>query len=139
MDGCAGGIQTKDTKHQTKQSNANIENGKKDLTGRGKPLAPVQVQPVNTGQTVAEPGGEQRTDQTVEVTEDRDGLGNDPGDNPAGNSETEPEADRALVLLVHQTGVGAETEVDVLQPDVAVDDTGADDGRDGDTVGDLAH
>lgn len=139
MDGSARSIQTKHTQRQTEQGNGDVQNGQGDLAGRGKPLAPVQVQPVDTAETVAEPTGEEGADQTVQVAEDGDGFGDDPGDNPAGDAETEPKADRAPVVLVHQVGLGADAEVDVLQTDVAVDDAGTHDGGDGDTVRNLAH
>lgn len=139
MDGSARSIQAKHTQNQSEQGNRNVQNGQGDLARRGKPLALVQVQPVDTTETVAEPAGEKGADQTVQVAEDGDGFGDDPGDDPARDAETQPKADGSPVALVHQAGLGTEAEVDVLQANVAIDDTGADDGGDGDAVGNLAH
>ena len=97
------------------------------------------MQPVDTTETVGEPTSEQSTDQTVQVTEDGNGFGNDPGNHPAGDTEGNPDSNGLVAALVNQVGLGAEAEVDVLETNVAVDDTGADDGGDGDAVGDLAH
>jgi hypothetical protein len=139
VNSCTRSIQSKDTQDQAKEGDGNVENGETDLAGTGKPLAVVEVQPVDTGETVAEPGSEESTDQTVQITEDRNGLGDDPRNNPARNSKSDPETDGALVTLVHQARLGAETEVNVLQANVAVDDTGTNNGWDGNAVGDLAH
>ena len=114
MDSSTRSIQAKDTKDQTEQSNKNVQDGEGDLAGRSKPLAVVQVQPVNTGQTVREPTREQSTDQAVQVTEDGNGFRDDPGNNPAGDSQADPQTDGAPVALVDQAGLGAEAEVDVL-------------------------
>ena len=139
VDGSAGGIQAKNTQRQTEEGNSDVENGECDLARRGEPLAGVQVQPVDTGQTVAEPTGEEGTDQTVQVAEDGDGLGDNPGDDPAGDAQTEPQADGLPAARVDQVGLCGQAEVDVLQTDVTVHDTGADDGGDGNAVGDLLH
>ena len=97
------------------------------------------MQPVDTTETVGEPASEQGTDQTVQVAEDGNGFGNDPGNHPAGDTEGNPDSNGLVAALVNQVGLGAEAEVDVLETNVAVDDTSADDGGDGDSVGDLAH
>jgi len=86
VDGSARGIQTKTTQGCTKENNGHVENSKRNLARRGKPLAGIQVQPVNSGQTVAEPAGEQGTDQTVQVAEDGNSLSDNPGHDPAGDA-----------------------------------------------------
>lgn len=139
MDSGARGIQAKHAQSQPKQRNADIKHRQEDLLRRREPLPVVQMQPVDTAETVAEPAREERTDQTVQVTEDGDGLGNDPGDDPAGDAETEPETDGLPTARVQQVRLGAQAEVDVLQADVAVDDARADDGGDGDAERDLGH
>lgn len=139
MNSRARGIQTQHAKRQTEQNNSNVQNSQGNLARGSKPLARVKVQPVNTGQTIAEPGSEQGTDKRVQVAEDGDSLGDDPGDDPAGHAESEPETDGLPVALVHQVGLGGEAEVDVLQANVAIDDACADDGGDRDAEGDLLH
>lgn len=139
VDSGARSIQAKNAQRQTEAGNANVEDAEEDLAGRGEPLAAVEVEPVDTGETVAEPGSEKSTDQTVQVTEDRNSLGDDPRNDPASHTKTNPETDGTLVALVHQIRLGAEAEVDVLQADMAVDDTGTDNSGDSNAVGNLAH
>lgn len=139
MDGGARSIQTKHAQCQAKQSNANVQHRQRDLARRCEPLAIVQVEPVDTTETVAEPTSKESADQTVQVAEDRNGLSDDPSDNPAGNAEAEPETNRAPVALVHQARLGGKAEVNILQTNVTVHHTGTDNGRDGDAVGNLAH
>lgn len=38
----------------------------------------------------SEPTGEKSSDQTEKVVEDRDNFGNDPGDNPENNGNSDP-------------------------------------------------
>lgn len=59
MDGGARGVETQDTQDQTEQSNANVEHGEGNLLGAGEPLAPVEVEPVDTAETVTEPTSEE--------------------------------------------------------------------------------
>lgn len=139
MNSSARSIQSKHAQRQAKERNSNIDHSQEDLPRRGKPLAVVQVQPVDTTETVAKPAREESTDQTVQVAEDGDGLGNNPGDNPAADAETEPEADGLPTAGVEQVRFCAQTEVDVLQANVPVDDARADNGGNGDAEGDLAH
>jgi hypothetical protein len=62
-------------------------------------------------------------DQPVQVTEHRNGLCDDPGDNPARHTEPDPDSDRAFASAVDQIGLVAKTEIDVLETNVAVDHT----------------
>lgn len=102
VDSCAGSIQPKNAQRQTEAGNADVEDGQEDLPRSGEPLAAVEVEPVDTGETVAEPGSEKSTDQTVQVAEDRNGLRDDPRNDPASHTKTNPETDGTLVALMHQ-------------------------------------
>lgn len=85
------------------------------------------MQPVNTPETVTEPTGKQRADETQQVAENRDGVGNDPSDYPAGQANGHPGSDGNQVSAVHTVRAAEETNVDVLEPDVAVDYTSTND------------
>lgn len=61
VNGGAGRIQTEHAQDQTNEGDGSIKNGEGNLAGRGEPLALVEVQPVNTAETVAEPASEQST------------------------------------------------------------------------------
>lgn len=61
--------------------------------------------------------------QTVQVTEDGNSLGNDPGNDPAGKAKADPDGNRAPAAAVNEIGLVAGAEVDVLQTDVTVDNT----------------
>jgi hypothetical protein len=120
-------IKTKTTHATTNKNNKNIQDGEGDLPGRRKPLASVDVQPVNTSKTIAEPTSEEGTDQTEKVAEDWDGVGDDPSDDPAAHADSHPGSDRCKVAAVHAVSSAEETDVDVFQTNVAVDNTGTDD------------
>ena len=103
------------------------------------PIPPfVQEEPECAAQAVGEPAGEQGTNQTQQIVEDGDGLGDDPGDGPEHADDDEPDAEAAPAGLGHAVGAPVFAHVDVLGRDVAVDDTRDDDGGDGDAVGDFA-
>lgn len=114
VDSHSRSVHPEDTQYQTQKGNADVDNEKEDFARTGKPLTVVKVKPVNTGKAVAEPRCEKRADHTVQVTEDRDGLTNDPSNDPENDTKANPETDGALIALVHQTGLGTETEVEVL-------------------------
>lgn len=145
VDGRSRGIETQDAQHQTEHSDRGIEHGQGDLAGAGKPLAVVEVEPVDATEAVTEPtskesalnhvisGRYERIDglvqtynKRVEVAEDRDGLGDNPGNQPAGQAQGDPDGDRAAAAAVDETRLGASAEVDILQADVTIHDTGTD-------------
>jgi hypothetical protein len=117
-------VKTKPTHATTDQHNAHVESGEEDLARRGEPVAPVHVQPVDTGETVTEPGSEQGANQTQQVAEDGDSVGDNPGNDPAGETDENPGAVRGQVAAVHTVSAAEETDVDVLKTNVTVDDTG---------------
>lgn len=86
-------IQPQNTECQTQNGDADVDNEEADLTGTGEPLAIVEMQPIDTGKTVTEPGSEKSTDHAVQVTEDGNSFADNPGDDPANNTESDPEAD----------------------------------------------
>lgn len=117
-------VKTKPTHATTDQHNAHVESGEEDLARRGEPIAPVHVQPVDTGETVTEPGSEQGADQTQQVAEDGDSVGDDPGNDPAGETDENPGAVRGQVAAVHAVSAAEQADVDIFETNVTVDDTG---------------
>lgn len=73
------------------------------------------------------------------MTEDGNGICNDPGDDPKQDGESVPAAKRAEALLVHDVGLAPDANVDVLGSDVGIDYTRDDDDGNSDSVGDLAN
>lgn len=65
--------------------------------------------------------------QAEKVTEDRNSFGDDPGEDPQTRGNTDPGADGDPVALVHAVSATENTDIDVFEGDVAVDDTGDDD------------
>ena len=74
--------------------------------------------------------------QTVEVG---DRLGNNPTDEPANCTDTHPASNALEVLLVDHVRALPDAHVDVLACYTPVDNASDDDGRQGDTEGDLAN
>ena len=61
--------------------------------------------------------------QTEEIAEDRNGIGNDPGDDPACHTDGNPRANSNKVSLVHAVSATENPDIDVLETNVAVDNT----------------
>jgi hypothetical protein len=98
------------------------------------------MEPIDTTQPVAEPTGEERAlyfvsvcsnewgtgltyYQSIQITEYRNSLGNDPCDNPASDTETNPDPDGAFAAAVDKIRLVAETEIYVLEADVTINHT----------------
>ena len=66
-------------------------------------------------------------DQTQQVAECRDTLSDDPCDDPAGQSNAHPRSNRDEVALAHALRrVAEDTDIEVLETDMAVDHSGTD-------------
>ena len=76
--------------------------------------------------------------KTEQVAEDGNRLGDNPGNDPEYKSQANPGTDTAEIALVHDIGVAEQADVDVLNGDVAQNDTGDDDCGHGDSVGHFA-
>lgn len=120
-------VKTQTTHTTTDQHNAHVDRSEEDLAGGGEPLAPVHVQPVDTRKTVTEPGSEQGADQTQQVAKDGNSVGDDPSDDPAGETDENPGAVRSQVAAVHAISATEQADVDILETNVAVDNTSAND------------
>ena len=123
MNGLTRDVKTKTTHATTNQDDQNVHNSECDLPRRREPLALVDVQPVHTTKTVTEPTSEQGADQTQQIAENGNGIGNDPGNDPASKSNTNPGANGNCVTLVHAISATEQADVNILETDVAVDDT----------------
>lgn len=126
MDSLARHIKTQATHTTTNQNDAHIHNSECDLARRREPLAFVDMQPVHTAQSVTEPTSEQRADQTEQVTEDGNSIGDDPGNHPASETNGDPGSNGNQITLMHAVSSTEQTDVDVLETNVAVDDTSTD-------------
>lgn len=74
----------------------------------------------------SKPTSEERRDQTQQVIENRNRLGDNPRKQPHNRSDRNPGAGCDPVALVYAIAVAEDTDVDVLARDVAVDDAGDD-------------
>lgn len=81
--------------------------------------------------------GKTTYNQADNIGEAGNTLADNPSDDPAGHTNSNPGTNGDEVALRHAAGFPEDADVDVLETDVAVDDTGTDDGRNGHTVGDL--
>jgi hypothetical protein len=127
MNSLARDIETKATHASTNQNDTHVDSSEHNLPGRREPSPLVDVQPVHTTKAVTEPTSEKRANQTQQVTEDRNSIGNDPGDHPASQGNGNPGANGCQITLVHAVSSSEDADVDVLETNVAVDDTGTDD------------
>ena len=128
---------------KTHNSSTNAENH--DIQSRQEhlpptlPIAPlIQEQPERAAQAVREPAGKQRADQTQQIVEDGDGLGDDPGHRPEHGDDADPDAEAAPAGLGHAIRAPVLAHVDIFGGHVTVDDPRNDDGRDRDPVGHFA-
>lgn len=64
-------------------------------------------------------------DKTEQVAEDRDRVRNDPGNDPAGQADGNPRANRHEIPAMHAVCSAEDSDVDVLEANVAVDHAGA--------------
>lgn len=65
-------------------------------------------------------------DQTQQVAESRDTFSDDPGDDPAGQSNAHPRSNRDQVALAHALRrVAEDTDIEVFETNMAVDHSGA--------------
>lgn len=135
----AGNPETQGTDHDTENKQAHVAQGEEDLHRRGEVLAFVDVKPKDTGKTESEPTDKESADQTEQVAEHGDGLGNDPGNDPEDDGQTDPDTNALPIPLVHQLGSTKHAHVNVLDGHVAQNHTGDDNGWDGNTVGDFPH
>lgn len=126
MDRFTRDVETKTAHAATNKNNDNIQDGERDFPGRRKPFALVDVQPINTSKTVAEPTSEEGTDQTEKVAKDWNGIGDDPSDDPAADADGHPGSDGCEVSAVHTVCSAEETDIDVFQTNVAVHNAGTD-------------
>ena len=72
------------------------------------------------------PTSEERRDQTQQIIENRNSLGDNPRKQPHNRSDRNPGAGCDPVALVHAITVAEKTDVDVLAGDVAVYDASND-------------
>ncbi|KAG9533402.1 putative amino acid transporter, partial [Aureobasidium melanogenum] len=130
---------TQTAKCKTDKDDSDVDNGKGDLLPICGKLSLVHQEPPSSGQDHREPSAEKRAKETEKLTENGDGVCNDPSDDPKQDGESVPAAERAEALLVHDIGLAPDANVNILSGHVSVNDTGNDDGGDGNAVGDLAN
>ncbi|KAH0388989.1 putative amino acid transporter, partial [Aureobasidium melanogenum] len=130
---------TQTAKCKTDKDDSDVDNGKGDLLPICGKLSLIHQEPPSSGQDHREPSAEKRAKETEKLTENGDGVCNDPSDDPKQDGESVPAAERAEALLVHDIGLAPDANVNILSGHVSVNDTGNDDGGDGNAVGDLAN
>lgn len=84
----------------------------------------VHPKPEDSRKAIREPTGEQGADESQQIVEDGDGLGNDHGDGPGCKSDTEPGKIGEFCSSNHVLGVAEKSGEDVGRGDMAVNDTG---------------
>jgi hypothetical protein len=127
MDSLARDVKTKTAHATTNQDDQKVHDGEGNLPRRREPLALVDVQPVHTTKTVTEPTSEQGANQTQQIAENGNCIGNDPRNDPASESNTDPRANGNCVTLVHAISATEQADVNVLETYVTVDDTSTND------------
>jgi hypothetical protein len=131
------GIKTNNADNDTQKHQDDVAAEEENLLGAAEPTALHDVKPHDTGESVTEPRSEQSGNETEQVAEVGDGLGQDPCDEPDTEDDGEPGGSGDHTATVEVLSASEDTDVDVLGSDVTEDDTGDDDGRQGDTPGDL--
>ena len=107
-------VETKTTHAATNTHHQDVHDGEADLSWGREPLAIIDVQPVDARKTITEPTGEEGADQTQQVAEHGDRIGNDPGDDPARHTNRHPGSNGGQVAAVHAVGSAEDADVDVL-------------------------
>lgn len=128
--GCHGistGIQTHKANDATQKNQYQIHEGQSNFLGTSGACAPVDVEPTDTRKTVREPRSKESRDETEEIREDWNRLGNDPGDSPWSNCESDPRSSCNPTSAVQVFRSGENTEVDVFDSDVSKDNSCDDD------------
>ena len=132
-------VETNNADDDTQQHQNDVAAEEENSLGSGEPLALHDVKPHDTGKSVTEPRSEQSGDETEQVAEVGNRLGQDPCDEPDTEDDGEPGRSGNDTTAVKVLGASEETNVDVLGSDVTEDDTSDDDGGQGDTPGDLGN
>lgn len=78
-------------------------------------------------QLTSKPTRKKRRNQTQQIIENRNRLGDNPRQDPDCESNSHPGSCGDQIARVHAIAVAEETDVDVFTGDVAVDYTGGDD------------
>lgn len=155
MDRNSGNPETTDADCRADNDKPEVGESEENLLEGVEVVAPVHVEPENAWQAEREPTGEQSAlerwldgprqerrrktyDQTEQVAEDGNRLGDDPRDDPECRRQANPGADAAGIALVHDVGVAEQTDVDVLDGNVAQNNTCDNDGGHGDSVRNLS-
>lgn len=85
-------VQPQPKHHEADRHLGGIYKRQSDVSAATEPLAPIQHEPHIAGNDESEPRAEDGADEAEQVTEDRDGLGNNPGQCPGGETDTDPGA-----------------------------------------------
>lgn len=124
-----GDPKTKATQRGANRNSKEIQASKGNLLRRREPQTLIHEQPKDSTEAVGKPTSKQRSNQAEQVTEHGNGRGNNPRQDPQPESNTDPRSRGDPIALVHAVCTLEDTQVDILERDVAVDDTGDDDSR----------
>lgn len=79
-----------------------------------EPRAPIQIEPHIAGNDESEPRAEEGADEAKQITENRDGLRNHPGECPGGDADADPGSRSDETTAVQVRRVPEEPQEDVL-------------------------
>lgn len=130
-------VRADDADGKADEEDAYVDAGQNHVAAALVVLAPVHVEPEDSRDAKSEPGTEEGTDETEELVEDWNGACDDVGDGPGRDADSDPRTPGLEVALVHDVGTAPHADVNVLDADVGINDTGDDDGRAGDSEGDF--
>lgn len=131
------GVKTNNADNDTQKHQNNVAAEEENLLGAAEPTALHDIKPHDTGKSVTEPRSKESGDEAEQVAEVGDRFGQDPCDEPDTEDDGEPGRSGDHTTAVEVLGTSEDTDVDVLGGNVTEDDTGDDDGGQGDTPGDL--
>lgn len=137
MESFARDPKTKTAQRSTNRNNNDIQQSEGNLPRRREPQTLIHKQPKDPTQAIRKPTSKERRDQAEQVTKHGNRSGNNPRHGPQRKRNTDPRARSDPVTLVHAVRTLENTQVDILERDVAVDDTGDDDSRQRDAVRDF--
>lgn len=129
MQSFPGDPKAKTAQRGTNRNSKEVQESEGNFPRRGEPLTLIHEQPKDSTEAVGKPTGKQRGNQTEQITEHRNGGGNNPRHNPQREGNTNPRSGGDPVALVQTVCTLENTQVYIFERDMAVDHTGDDDSR----------
>lgn len=123
----AGRIQPEPKHYESDDNLSDVDERESDVFAAAEPRAPIQHEPHIAWNDKSEPRSEQGADEAQQITENRDGLRDDPSQSPGRGTDADPGAcsDEATAVQVGRTP--KQPQEDVFCHDVREYDSGDDD------------